>query len=176
VAEAQHALGKAYLNGLFGEKSLEKGLALIRHAADADYPMALNTLGALYHNRGHGEAKNEKQVHEYYLAAAAGGDMVAMLNLANLYTRGAPGVPQDLPKAKTWASQSVENGNWGAQSMLEALQRAEQNCKEHGRQSQELLDTITDPHKRQCTVLPPHTHKRAHTPPHTRACTSLFSY
>ncbi|ELR22130.1 Sel1 repeatcontaining protein [Acanthamoeba castellanii str. Neff] len=118
VANAQHALGKAYLDGLFGEKSLEKALALITRAADANYAPALNSLGALYESGRHGEAKNEKQAHEYYLAAAARGETVAMLNLACLYARGALGVPQDLTKAKTWASRSVENGNWAARSIM----------------------------------------------------------
>ncbi len=169
MAEAQHALGKAYLDGLFGEKSLEKAMALIRGAADADYPPALNSLGALYQSGRHGEAKNEKQAHEYYLAAAARGENEAMLNLACLYARGAPGVPQDLARAKTWASRSVENGNWAAQSTLEALQRVEQDREQVDRHYQALSDTIPDPHKRQCTHTRSHSPSHTHTPLHEEA-------
>ncbi len=162
MAEAQHALGKAYLDGLFGEKSLEKAMALIRGAADADYPPALNSLGALYQSGRHGEAKNEKQAHEYYLAAAARGENVAMLNLA-------PGVPQDL--AKMWASRSVENGNWAAQSTLKALQRAEQDREQV---DQALSDTIPDPDKRQCTHTRSHSPSHTHTPLHTHQDLTIY--
>jgi TPR repeat protein len=158
VAEAQHALGRAYLSGLFGETSLEEGLTLIRRSADAGYSAALNSLGAIYESGRHGEHKNEKQAHEYYLAAAAAGDTVAMLNLAHLYRRGVPGVPQDLPRAKTWAQRAVDNGNWGAQSTLKALQREEEERQQQGRFSKELLDEVADPHARQCTTtsfIPP---------------------
>jgi TPR repeat protein len=98
VANAQHTLGKAYMDSLLGKKSLEKALALITCAANTNYPPALNSLGALYKRSHHREAKNKKQAHKYYLAATTCGKTVVMLNLASLYTHGALGVLQDLQR------------------------------------------------------------------------------
>jgi TPR repeat protein len=122
VADAQYQLGDAYITGLFGEKSLEKGMELLDKAAKAGQAGALNNLGSLYEH-GKVVGQNKEQAHEYYLAAAAKGSTIAMQNLATQYVSGS-GVPIDMAKAEQWAQRALDNGNMAIEPLLQQIQQS----------------------------------------------------
>ncbi|MCE3604943.1 hypothetical protein LXA47_15170 [Massilia sp. P8910] len=77
----------------------ERAIAALAPLVDAQVPAALGLLGAL-HVLGEGVAHSGTAAAPLLGSAKALGDACAAHNLASLYATGAPGVAQDIPRAR----------------------------------------------------------------------------
>ncbi|CUI08192.1 sel1 repeat family protein [Massilia antarctica] len=84
---------------LIANRAGERALAALAPLADARVPAALGLLGAL-HVLGEGVPHSGAAAAPLLGSAKALGDACAAHNLASLYATGAPGVAQDIPRAR----------------------------------------------------------------------------
>jgi TPR repeat protein len=87
----------------------EEALALLRRAADAGNPAAMNVLASAY-QRGNGVARDPAEAARWYRRSAAAGHMGAMVELATAYEKG-DGVPVDPAEAFRLRRTAAEAGN-----------------------------------------------------------------
>lgn len=94
---AQHTLGKAYRDGKFIQKDLEKAIEWFSKAALQGFAPAQNSLGWHYHH-AQGIARNVEVAFSWYQKSLAGGYEDAQINLAICYENG-EGTKKDELKA-----------------------------------------------------------------------------
>ncbi|CAF1066643.1 unnamed protein product, partial [Didymodactylos carnosus] len=124
VAEAEHALGVRYFEGISVRKNLSVAVYWYQRATDHGSAMAANNLGSMYLD-GLAVDKNLKKGEELLALAARREDPVAMLTLAEILLN-----KNDFQMAKIWYDRACESGNVVAQQnrdeftqKLEALQQ-----------------------------------------------------
>lgn len=72
----------------------EEAIAILRPAAEAGQPRALNLMGAAYEH-GLGVVQNGREALRFYEAAAGQGYPPALYNLGLVFARGGPGITPD---------------------------------------------------------------------------------
>jgi TPR repeat protein len=98
-ADAAGACGRFLIGGLGGmEKDEARGLFLIRKAAEAGSPAAMNILGE-FAERGVGQEADPRTAAFWYERAAREKEPMGCVGLAHLYDRGVPGTPKDENRA-----------------------------------------------------------------------------
>jgi len=105
VAEAQHALGLRYAEGVGAEKNLPFAAYWYQRAVDNDCAESANNLATMY-LEGNGVEKNLEKAEQLFHLSAKMGDPNAMLTLAQLFVR-----KNDSKMAKSWHEQACESGN-----------------------------------------------------------------
>jgi len=107
--DAISKLGTIYTTGVTAPPELEKGLKLIRQAAEADWPKAQYDLaGHLLFGRGVTPDKNK--AIGWMIRAAQGGHASAQYNLGAAHAN-ADGMPRDLKVARQWLLKARRSGN-----------------------------------------------------------------
>ncbi len=108
-----YGVGRAYGNGWFGEKDLEKCKEYYQQAADASCGIGYIGLGRLAQNGRLSEEENAKAV-EYYKKAESSDDWysrnVARLRIGQLYWYGLAGIDKDYDKALEWFRKAADEG------------------------------------------------------------------
>ncbi|NHZ78518.1 hypothetical protein F2P44_04360 [Massilia sp. CCM 8695] len=94
---------------LIANGSAERALGALAPLVDAQVPAALGLLGAL-HVLGEGVPHCGSTAAPLLEDAKALGDACAAHNLASLYATGAPGVPQDVPRARQLFGDALSMG------------------------------------------------------------------
>lgn len=84
---ALYLLGNLYISDLNAQKDYEKGIPLLRQAADRNYPPAITELAHLYLG-GEGVQKDERQALTLYKKAADMGYGSAQFNCGIMYKNG----------------------------------------------------------------------------------------
>ena len=84
---AQYSLGAALFDGEFGVPDQERGMQWLKKAAENDYADAQEKYGInLYH--GNGAVANKQKGAQWLLKAANSGNLVAMIEVAQIYRIG----------------------------------------------------------------------------------------
>jgi thiol-disulfide isomerase/thioredoxin len=100
-------LGRCYLDNYGGvDADDEKGISLIRKAAEKGFGLAQNELGYSYQH-GDGVEKDLKRAVEWYRKAAEQGEAIGCHNLAACYERGL-GVEASTKDAVRWYEKAAE--------------------------------------------------------------------
>jgi len=94
---------------LYRADKRDEATALIRAAAEKDYPAAQNDLGSRYEN-GNGLAKDEAAALRLYRQAAQGGYAPAFSNVGRFYWAGI-GVGVDPVQARQWFERGADAGD-----------------------------------------------------------------
>ncbi|CAF3779137.1 unnamed protein product [Rotaria socialis] len=110
VAEAEHALGVRYAEGVVVNKNLGIAACWYQRAFKHGNVQSGNSLALLYEN-GSGVILDLDKAEQIFEQAAEQGDSNAMYNLATLLTRRAK-----LPMAKVWYDRACKAGHIVAQS------------------------------------------------------------
>lgn len=116
-APAQVRLGLMLLTGEGIVADAQKGLELIRRAADSGNPLAQRALGSLYLDDSPPLEKDDSQAIAWYRRAAEQGDATAQYVLGAMYINGR-GVTKDYAQAANWFRMAAEQGNASAQNEL----------------------------------------------------------
>ena len=109
VAEAEHALGVRYFEGISVRKDLSIAVYWYQRAKDHGSAMAANNLGLMY-REGLAVDKNLEKGEQLLALGARRGDPVAMLTLAEILLS-----KNDFQMAKIWYDRACESGNVVAQ-------------------------------------------------------------
>lgn len=118
-ANAQFALGWAYLHGLGVSRDPEESASWFRKAAVRGNGAAQTQLAVCY-ARGEGVSQDYSKAMWWYELAADQGVTSAQNGLGLLYEAGR-GVPQDYSKAMHWYQLAADNGNGFAQALIGEL-------------------------------------------------------
>ena len=105
VAEAEHALGLRYAEGIAVHKNLPTAVCWYQRAVDHGSAPSANNLALMY-EEGVGVEKDLKKSQQLFELAARGGISYAMLRLAEI-SRG----KNDLHMAKIWSDRACKAGN-----------------------------------------------------------------
>jgi TPR repeat protein len=116
LADAQHALGVCYANGLGVAKDEAEAVKWYRKAAEQGNASAQGAIGRCYAN-GRGVVKNESEAAKWYSKAAEQGDAWAQCALGVCYDNG-QGVAKDGAEAVQWYRKAAEQEDAGAQLNL----------------------------------------------------------
>ncbi len=113
---AIHHVGVAYFYGYGIKQNREKGLILLRIAAQKGNPCTQYMLGKLYQNGGLVKPDCEKE-KELFEMAAEHGDFDAQYELGGLYKKGIVYqdrtiVPKDTDKAKEWYKKAAQDASF----------------------------------------------------------------
>jgi TPR repeat protein len=129
VAEAEHALGLRYSEGVVVHKNLSAAAYWYQRAIDHGCAESANNLATMY-LQGNGVDKDIRKAEQLFELSARRGDPLAMKNLADLLID-----KNDLQMAKIWYDRACECGNILARTNRDifekALQRKQQlidNC------------------------------------------------
>jgi hypothetical protein len=106
-AEGQLMQGVILANSNYSRHNLDKGIKLIRKAAESD-PQAMYVLASL-HEQGRGVDQNMPRTVELYTASANAGYGPAMCALADMYFEGR-GVDQDYTLAVKYYTEARDSG------------------------------------------------------------------
>ena len=109
VAEAEHALGHRWAEGVVVAQNLAAAASYYKRAFDHGNVQSGNSLALLYEN-GSGVIMDLDKAEQIFEEAAEQGDSNAMYNLATLLTRRAK-----FPKAKMWYDRARQAGHIVAQ-------------------------------------------------------------
>ena len=124
VAEAQHALGLRYAEGIVVHKNLSIAAHWYQRAADHGSAESANNLALMYED-GVGVEKNWDKAQQLFELSGRRGDPNAMQSLANLLLK-----QNDFQMAKIWYDRACEAGNIIAQANRDTfetmLQREQQ--------------------------------------------------
>ena len=123
VAEAQSALGYAYLEGLGVPQNDAQAAQWYQLAADQGYAAAQFSLGRMYDD-GRGVPQDDAEAVRLYRFAADQGHVDAQVNLGVMYDTG-EGVPQDYAEAVRWYRLAADQGDAQAQFNLGVMHRDE---------------------------------------------------
>jgi len=115
-ATAQQKLGKAYRDGKYIPKDLQKAIEWFTKSALQGYAPAQNSLGWHY-QYAQGIDKNVEVAFDWYQKAYAGGFEAALINIANCYEKG-EGTNKDELKAFSLMEPLAVKGNSIAQYNL----------------------------------------------------------
>ncbi|CAF1159272.1 unnamed protein product [Adineta ricciae] len=110
VAEAEHALGLRYVEGIVVSKNQAVGSCWFKRAFDHGHVQSGNNLASLYEN-GSGVILDLDKAEHIYEQAAQQGDSNAMYNLAILFTRRVK-----FERAKIWYNRARDAGHIVAQA------------------------------------------------------------
>jgi len=128
-SHGQYRLGLCYLVGKGVDWDEERGLELIRKAADQDNPYAISKLAELY-GSGIGEPRSESDRPVNLLLRAAKMDFDeayhAYLKLSERYQTGL-GVERDMIKAAQWYCRTVSAGAYGYKITDKMVDAADRN-------------------------------------------------
>lgn len=128
VAEAEHALGLRYAEGIVVHKHAATAAYWYERATEHGSGEAANNLAIMYES-GVGVRKNLKKAEELFELAAKRDDPNAMLRLAELLLQKG-----DLQMAKIWHDRACESGNLSAKihqlEFQEAMEKIK-NSKNH---------------------------------------------
>ena len=105
VAEAEHAIGVRYFEGISVEKDLGMAFYWFQRAADHGSALAANNLGCMYLD-GLAVNKDLEKAEQFHELAAKRGDPVAMQTLAELLLS-----KSNVSMAKVWYDRACEAGN-----------------------------------------------------------------
>ncbi len=117
VAEAQHALGLRYEEGVGVPKDLSMAFHWYSKSAENGCANAANNLALMYSN-GKGVDRNLKKAEQYFIFSSTRKDPNAMENLAYLYLE--LGDPE---KARNWYERAINNGNGRAKINREKFEK-----------------------------------------------------
>ncbi len=117
VAEAQHALGLRYEEGVGVSKDLSMALHWYSKASENGCAEAANNLGLMYSN-GNGVDRNLKKAEQYFILSSTRKDPNAMENLAYLYLE-----LRDPESARNWYERAINNGNGHAKVCKEDFEK-----------------------------------------------------
>jgi SH3-like domain-containing protein len=120
-ADAQYALGVAYLKGEGVSRDLNESMKWFEQAGNSGNVQAMFNLGAAYWE-GKGTRQSYAEAVEWWEKSAAAGQSAAQYNLGLAYYLG-KGAEQDLDQALKWIRQSAENGHNGAQEVLSVIEK-----------------------------------------------------
>ncbi|MBU0766762.1 sel1 repeat family protein [Patescibacteria group bacterium] len=117
VAGATYQLGRRYFLGEYGITiDREKGMTMIRKAAESDEQEAQIFMGYMY-DKGNGVPQDGLQAIDWYTKAANQGNAEAQFRIGHMYFTG-ESVTQDYPKALEWYEKAAHHGVVGAQHGL----------------------------------------------------------
>ena len=133
VAEAEHALGVRYFEGITVRKDLSVAVYWYQRATDHGSAMAANNLGSMYRD-GLAVDKNLEKAEQLFALAARRGDPVAMLTLAEILFD-----KNDFQMAKIWYDRACESGNVVAQQNRDQFGK---KIEERQQSSLDQLDAI----------------------------------
>ncbi|CAM4982291.1 unnamed protein product, partial [Rotaria socialis] len=105
VAEAEHALGLRYAEGIVVHKNLKTAVYWYERAIAHEYFPAANTLALMYYN-GIGVQMNLDKAEQLFEMAAKKGDAMAMQSLAKMLLD-----KNELQMATIWYDRACESGN-----------------------------------------------------------------
>jgi len=124
-----------------------EALRLFNLSAEAGYGPGLNALGTIF-EAGLVVNKDLGKAQDYYFAAAAQGDTMAMQNLGAFYCNGRLGYP-DLVKARMWYQKAAEKGAQQSEMIVkeidEQLRQQERDLERLGVLKWEKENHIVDP-------------------------------
>ena len=109
-------IARSYLTGPAAVSAPQRGLEMLRTAAEAGHAAASTELGNVY-AKGIGVPRDTAEAFRWYERGAEQGDAWAKLSLGNLYLAG-EGVPQDKARAMALFRQAAERGLAPAMTML----------------------------------------------------------
>eukprot|EP01119_Soliformovum_irregulare_P013089 TRINITY_DN3456_c0_g1_i6.p1 TRINITY_DN3456_c0_g1~~TRINITY_DN3456_c0_g1_i6.p1 ORF type:complete len:1038 (+),score=135.30 TRINITY_DN3456_c0_g1_i6:30-3143(+) len=127
VAEAQNALGLAYLHGLGATQDIHKAILYLDKAVQNESSAAMNSLGTLF-LRGQGVPRNPIKAVELYKEAFWTNNVGPgpAYNLATCYAEGL-GVALDLEKAIQWFKMAEDLGLETAKAQRKRFEEMMQN-------------------------------------------------
>lgn len=109
-ARAARALSHFYINAPAGQKNLTKGRDWLNQAVAKGDPQA-NVIKAELLLEGESEAPNPVQALSMLNQAANNYNADAMVKLGYIYSTGSMGIPQDLPKGRTYYEKAANQTN-----------------------------------------------------------------
>jgi hypothetical protein len=115
-----YTVGRNPITGAKAPINYDKGLKLLKFAAENGVPKALTAIGYQY-IFGRGVEMSREQAFKYFAMAAAKGDPYGQTELGNSYLKGY-GVIQDYLKAYMWLSVSVVPSNNNTSSALKTME------------------------------------------------------
>jgi TPR repeat protein len=120
---AQHALGRALVEGVGTKPDIQRGIELLTQAAEAGHTYAMNALGTEYLN-GNRVEKDAERALRFFEESADRTDVYGLLNLGVLYRDGV-GVEQDLDRARELFNRAHEGGHPRAGTVIGLLRRTQ---------------------------------------------------
>jgi len=135
---AGHNYGMMLVNGLGVEKNTEKGLPLIKQAADADIPEAQLLLGSFHYLGKHGYAVDYGKAIELIRPAAKAGNPHAQNTLGVMLEHGF-GTDSDHELAITWYRKAAEANIKKAQANVSRLLGIDSTTPERQREALKWL-------------------------------------
>jgi TPR repeat protein len=121
-ANAQHAVGALYLNGLGVAPNPHEAMRWFRKAAEQGNSDAQFAIGVMY-GTGDSVQLDYAEAMKWYLKAAEQGNSEAQYNIGALYYNGL-GIPKNIEEAMKWISKAAEQGNEEAKNKLKELTAA----------------------------------------------------
>ncbi len=110
---AAYVLGTLHMNGNLVARDLEKGVALVRQAADQGEAAAQNAVGVWLANGTNGYPKDEVNALAWFKLAADQQYAAAMQSIGGFTELGLAGIAQDNLVALDWYKKSGELGHTG---------------------------------------------------------------
>ncbi|UJR32479.1 hypothetical protein I4U23_019941 [Adineta vaga] len=123
VAEAEHALGLRYYQGITVHKHLPTAAYWYQRATDHGGAESANNLAIMYED-GIGVDRNLEKAEQLFELSSRRGDPNAMLSLANLLLN-----KNDFQMAKAWHDRACEAGNILAQTKRHVFDKTLQNTQ-----------------------------------------------
>jgi tetratricopeptide (TPR) repeat protein len=138
VAEAEHALGVRYFEGISVFKDLSMAVYWYQRATDHGSAMAANNLGSMYLD-GLAVGKDLEKAEQLHELAAKRGDPVAMLTLAEIRLG-----KNDFQMAKIWYDHACKSGNVVAQRDRDKFIKTLEERQKYSSDELKALSTVTN--------------------------------
>lgn len=154
---AQYMLGSALLFGEDGmtlyeapsmqshntpsQADRDRGMALIRQAAEQELPLAEDFLAQAYQGN-YGVPADGKEALFWLEKGVARGSSEAMYELGSFYLAGMPGIPSDCRKALHWFGETGKAGDWTGYAQISRMY-AEGVCVPHDAGKAQLWQAIS---------------------------------
>lgn len=119
-AEAQYALGTAFLMGEGVPQDASRAVSLFRLAAEQGEARAQCNLGAMF-AQGIGVPHDYDEARRWYEESASKGNSDGLYNLAVIYAQGLGGCVKNIQKARKLCEKAASQGQDKAQAMLKSL-------------------------------------------------------
>lgn len=121
-AGTKYIMGLLYFNGEGVERDYTKARTYFEETAAFEYPDGMYGLGLLC-AQGLGGEVDHARARECYESAAAQGNVLAQLELGNIYYSGTGLEQKDLSRAYQWFSLAAEAGQEEARARVAAMER-----------------------------------------------------
>ncbi|CAF1308891.1 unnamed protein product [Adineta ricciae] len=138
VAEAEHALGVRYYEGISVCKDFSLAVYWYQRAVDHGSAMAANNLGCMYLD-GIGVSKDLQKAEELHELGAKRGNAVAMMTLAEILLG-----KNDFQMARIWYDRACESGNIIAQRDRAKFMKMLENRQQCSPDIQEAISKATN--------------------------------